>query len=189
MKHFIEFLRAILAGVAIAIGSLVFLGLGNSIAGMIGFSIGLYLILWFKLNLYTGKIGYATLSKAGDTSIIILGNILGTLILLPFAPIGTTVILLENKILSPWYLILIKSFICGILIYAGVDQYKKGKEYAPLLAVPTFIACGAEHCIADYCFWILSGCTIIAVQFLPFFLLVVIGNSLGSILFRLITKS
>ena len=52
-----ELIKSILAGIAIGIGAMIFLSLGNPF-GAIFFSVGLYAILWYRLSLYTGKIGY-----------------------------------------------------------------------------------------------------------------------------------
>ena len=185
MNFFDIFFKSIFGGIAIGIGSLIFLNLGG-VAGMVGFSIGLYLILWFNLNLYTGKIGYVTKKTMGSTLLILLGNLVGCLFMLIFAPVPAAITLITTKLATPWYLVFIKSIICGILIYAAVEQYKQGKEYAPIIAVPAFIACGAEHCIADFCFVLLAGPSL---SFIPFFLLVAAGNSIGSIIFRFITKT
>jgi hypothetical protein len=52
-----ELIKSILAGLAIAIGAIIFLSLGSPY-GAIFFSVGLYIVLWYKFSLYTGKIGY-----------------------------------------------------------------------------------------------------------------------------------
>ena len=181
-----NFAKAILAGLAIGIGALVFLSLGG-IAGAIGFTIGLYLVLWFGLNLYTGKVGYA--SKPYDWVNLLwmfMGNVLGCLIMFMVFENPVAQLLILTKLATPPLIVFIKAILCGILIYAAVDQYKKGKEYAPIIAVPAFILCGAEHCIADICFFIAAGLPLL--EFLPFISIVIIGNSIGSILFHVITN-
>lgn len=95
---------------------------------------------------------------------------------------GIMIAKLQNNLIIVFF----KAVICGILIYAAVDQFKNGKEYAPLIAVPAFILCGAEHCIADICFFISAG--ILNWNFIPFLLVVIIGNSIGSLLFDFIKK-
>ena len=52
------FLRALAAGIAIAVGGTVYLSLENKIVGALLFTVGLYVIVLNGLNLYTGKIGY-----------------------------------------------------------------------------------------------------------------------------------
>jgi formate/nitrite transporter FocA (FNT family) len=186
MYHLTEMLKSIFAGMAIAIGATLFLMVGG-VAGAIGFTIGLYLVLWFKLNLYTGKIGYASSWKQIPMLLcIFIGNLIGCLAFM-FCPTlavsAAAAAIMTTKLSTLWYVVILKSIICGILIYAAVDQYKKGKEYAPIIAVPAFILCGAEHCIADMCFAIAAG-TIFTWPVIGFIFLVALGNSIGSILFR-----
>ena len=185
-NNILNFIKAILAGLAIGIGAMIFLSLGG-IAGAIGFTIGLYLILWFGLNLYTGKVGYATTpTDWANLWFMLLGNIIGCFVMLIvfMNPVAQTLIL--AKLAVPPIIVFIKAIICGVLIYAAVDQYKRGREYAPIIAVPAFILCGAEHCIADICFFIAAGLPMF--EFLPFISIVVIGNSIGSLLFKYATS-
>ena len=180
-------IKSILAGSAIGIGAMIFLSLGG-VAGAVGFTIGLYLVLWFGLNLYTGKVGYATTKPMDwiNLSIMLISNAIGCLIMLLIFtnPVAQTLILTKLAI-SP-LITFIKAIICGVLIYAAVDQYKRGREYAPIIAVPAFILCGAEHCVADICFFIAAGLPLF--EFIPFISIVVIGNSIGSLLFKYATS-
>ena len=58
MKEKIKFLiKAIMAGIMIAIGGTIFLSMEDKIIGAILFSIGLFIIVTRDLNLYTGKVG------------------------------------------------------------------------------------------------------------------------------------
>ena len=59
MKCNIEILiKSILAGIMIGIGGTIYLSLDNKIVGSILFAIGLFIIVVYSFNLYTGKIGY-----------------------------------------------------------------------------------------------------------------------------------
>ena len=70
-------MKSILAGIAIAIGAYINLKIGGSVgAGL--FAVGLYLVCVFKLNLYTGKVGYTGILKNLP---ILLGNAIGALLL------------------------------------------------------------------------------------------------------------
>ena len=55
--------RAILAGCMISIGGTIFLVCESKLLGAFLFSLGLYSICAFGLNLYTGKIGYVIDNK------------------------------------------------------------------------------------------------------------------------------
>lgn len=181
-ENFIELIKSIWAGVAIAIGTLLFLLVGG-VWGAIFFTIGLYMVLWFKLNLYTGKIGYIKrMSNIPKIILILIGNCIGCCIMFAFSPAAAGAIV-ATKLATPLLVVLVKSIICGILIYVAVEQYKNGKEYAPLIAVPAFILCGAEHSIADICFIIAAGA--FTWQSAIFLGVVAIGNAIGSLLFKL----
>ena len=58
-----EFLLGILAGLSISIGCIAFLSSGDKIIGSLFFVIGLFMILNFNFNLFTGKVCYALDNK------------------------------------------------------------------------------------------------------------------------------
>ena len=57
-KYLQTFVLAVLAGIAIGIGGIVYLSLENKVAGALLFTVGLYTICAHGLNLFTGKVGY-----------------------------------------------------------------------------------------------------------------------------------
>lgn len=178
-------IKSVGAGVAIAIGTLIYLNLLNWV-GAVFFSIGLYLVLWFGLNLYTGKVGYIKSKRdVIDVLFIFLGNAIGCALMFCSFGNAAAITIASAKLAQPLWLAAIRAVLCGILIYAGVDQYKKGKEYAPIIAVPAFILLGAEHSIADLCFFFAAGA--FTPQAALFILVIAIGNAIGSLLWRAIT--
>ena len=97
-NRLIVFLYAILAGVAIALGGLLFILakalipdnniIAASLVGALLFPVGLLLVCYFKFNLYTGKIGMAFRNKKLDKKglnvfewlfNILLGNAVGAM--------------------------------------------------------------------------------------------------------------
>ena len=81
MERFKTFVFAILAGAAIAIGGAAFLSVESKILGSVLFTVGLFTVCSFGLNLYTGKVCYVfenKLSYTLDVIIIWLGNLVGT---------------------------------------------------------------------------------------------------------------
>ena len=174
-------IKSIFGGIAIAIGAYINLQ-HNGIIGALFFSIGLYLICNFNLNLYTGKVGYTGIIKNLP---ILFGNFLGCLIMFCY-PTEQAQIIVTNKLAIPLYLSFLNAIICGILIYAAVDCFKKNKEYMILLCVPAFILFGAEHCIADICYII--SAQIFTLESLIFIIVVILGNSIGSIAFNYIVS-
>ena len=181
-----SFSKSVLAGGAITIGAIIYCALYGGVAAAILFSVGLYLVLWFRLNLYTGKVGYATsLKDIPNLLIIFLGNAIGCLLAFSVLPAPFAISLVAVKLATPLYITLIKAIICGVLIYAGVEQYKQKKEYAPLVIVPSFILAGAEHSIADIGYLILARC--FTWEAALFILIVAIGNAIGSLLWKNLT--
>ena len=76
-------LKGIYAGIMIGIGGTIYLSVSNQVVGAILFAIGLLTICVYKMNLYTGMIGYILENKLGYLKTLIftlLGNLLGTII-------------------------------------------------------------------------------------------------------------
>ena len=174
-------MKSILAGIAIAIGAYINLRFGG-IIGTLFFSVGLFLVCNFKLKLYTGKVGYTGIRK---NLLILLGNTIGSLFLF-FYPVEKAKELVLNKINTPLYKSFLNAIICGILIYAAVECFKKKKEYMILVCVPSFILFGAEHCVADICY--AASAHMFNFRLIIFLIIVVLGNSIGSLMFRFFTK-
>lgn len=176
------FIKSILAGICIAIGTLVYLSVNSPIIGAFLFSIGLFTILQFKFNLYTGKVAYVShLKDIKNIIIIFIGNLIGCCILLAF-PSAAAGAIVTTKLAFPWFVVLFKAILCGIMIYIAVEGFKANNLLITLLAVPTFILCGAEHSIANMCFLIAAYC--FTFEAWGFIILVAIGNAIGSILFH-----
>lgn len=203
MKYNIEILiKSILAGIMIGIGGTIYLSLDNKIVGSILFAIGLFIIVVYSFNLYTGKIGYLinTFNKKYIRELIItlIGNFIGTLFvgfILKYTRIYTMIsekaktladIKLDDTLIS----ILILSFFCGILMYLAVNTYKEvkdiGKYLAVFLGVIVFILCGFEHCIANMYYFSVSSTW--SLNTLLYLLVMILGNSLGGILIPLCNK-
>ena len=177
-----KFIDAVFAGLSISIGALLYLTCTDKVFGAIFFSVGLYTVLWFGFNLYTGKVGYVRKWKEIPLMLFyILGNAVGCLVLFLFPEIRTD--MFEAKLAFPWYTVLAKSVICGILISIAVEQFKRENAWAVLIAVPAFILCGAEHSIADIGYMILTRT--FTLEAFGFLALVLVGNAVGSLLIGL----
>ena len=203
MKYNIEVLiKSILAGIMIGIGGSIYLSLDNKIVGSILFAIGLFMIVVYSFNLYTGKIGYLinNFNKKYIRELIItlIGNFIGTFFvgfILKYTRIYTMIsekskILAEIKLNDTLISILILSFFCGILMYLAVNTYKEvkdiGKYLAVFLGVIVFILCGFEHCIANMYYFSVSSTW--SLNTLLYLLVMILGNSLGGILIPLCNK-
>ena len=61
------FCRAVMAGLGIAMGGIVYLSMENQVIGAFLFAIGLYAIVLNGLFLYTGKVGYLVVEMAAKS--------------------------------------------------------------------------------------------------------------------------
>lgn len=203
MKYNIEILiKSILAGIMIGIGGTIYLSLDNKIVGSILFTIGLFIIVVYSFNLYTGKMGYLinNFNKKYIRELIItlIGNFIGTFFVgfvLRYTRIYTSISdkakgLVDIKLNDTLISILILSFFCGILMYLAVNTYKEvkdiGKYLAVFLGVIVFILCGFEHCIANMYYFSVSSTW--SLNTLLYLLVMILGNSLGGILIPLCNK-
>ena len=131
------------------------------------FGTGLFVILCFGFNLFTGKVGYAVENKPAyiiDLLVIWLGNLIGTsamgamLLFTRISGIGgkaaeMCAVKLSDGVVS----ILILSFFCGMLMFIAADGFKTvenpvGKVLMIFLPVMVFILSGYEHCVANMYF-------------------------------------
>ena len=196
-KYLAIFLSSILAGFCIVIGVTAFLTLrkSNFIAGTLIFGLGLFSIMHCKLYLYTGKVGAVLNNKPKyllDLLICITGNFIGVILLSSVMKLTRIAPMLEAEAIElvtakqndSWYSIFILAIMCGIMIYIAVigherSQYTLGKVLFCFLAVSAFIISGHEHCIANAAYYTLAG--VFNAKALGYFLLMIIGNAVGSI--------
>lgn len=183
-----------MAGVAIGIGGTAFLQVSQSskILGAVLFSFGLLTICLFGLFLYTGKIAYVKDFSEGELALILLSNLIGIMLVgflvsfaLPDLRAASREICEPKLSCSPLGN-LIKSFFCGVLMFIAVQGYKVENKFASVLivmfSVIIFIMCGFEHCLANAFYFTVAQEFNLTALFQ--FLVMVIGNSLGSIVIK-----
>ena len=191
--------KSFLAGIMIAIGGTVFLSIENKVIGASLFSIGLFGVLIYNLNLYTGKIGYLitnfNLKYVKELAITIIGNFIGACsvgFILRYTRIydkiyEKSLILANAKLNDNILSIFILSIFCGLLMYFAVNGFKKqtdfGKYLVVYLGVVVFILCGFEHCIANMYYF--SVADIWSLKTLGYTGIMVLGNSVGSFIIPL----
>lgn len=110
---------------------------------------------------------------------ILIGNLIGTCLLFVF-PHPAAAALVATKLALPLGVVMIKAIICGMFMYTAVSCFRNSAPYMVPLCVAGFILFGGEHCIADLCYFIASSS--FCYQMFPFFIVALIGNSLGAIL-------
>ena len=190
--------RAIFAGVMISIGGTIYLTCESKLLGAFLFSIGLYAICAFGLNLYTGKIGYAIDNKPKyliELGITLIGNLIGTVgcgYLLFLTRQGnklrdTARVICETKLNDNLLSIFILAMFCGIIMYLAVDLFKKlndfGKYMGIFMGITVFILAGFEHCVANMYYF--SAANMWEWKTVLYVLVMILGNSVGSILLAL----
>ena len=185
-----------ISGVLIAIGGVVFLSTESKYLGAFAFAVGLFFIVEGGFKLYTGAIGYA-LDNDKVTNfllpVIVVGNFLGTFFV---AGIIHLTRIFENitlrasdmvniKLTDSWYSVLILAIMCGVLIYLGVNTFKKSqnnfsKVFAIIICVFVFIICSYEHCIANMFY--ISIADAWSLKAFLYMLLMILGNTIGGLL-------
>ncbi len=199
MKKYLDYLiKSIFAGIMIGIAGTVYLRVDNNLFGSFLFSIGLLVICMYGMNLFTGKVGYVLINKFNyiyELLITIVGNFIGTflvarlVLLTRFKNVNDKAIDLVNLKLNDNLLsIFILSILCGILMYIAVNNYKKinneiGKYSCIFMCVMVFILSGFEHSIANM--YYISVANMINLKSLLYILIMLLGNSVGSILIAL----
>lgn len=189
--------KAIIGGFLIGFGGTVYLNMDNKIVASFLFGLGLFTIINFELNLYTGKIGYLSKENWKEVLLTLAGNFIGTnlfafLVLqtrlagkLKEAVAPAVELKLSDNLLSTFIL----GIFCGILMYIAVGTFKKLPNMlgtlAVFLCVAVFILAGFEHCVANMFFFALSSSP--ADYLLPL-LVTIAGNSLGGIAFYRLTR-
>ncbi len=197
MKRSKVFLSAILAGLCVGYGGIVFLSLENKVIGAAAFTVGLFVICTFGFHLFTGKVCYVLQNDrdyAIDLTVIWLGNLIGTGLTAGIASLTRiapavrekAISLCQIKLNDSLFSLFLLGILCNILIYIAVDGYKSnphelGKYLSLFFGVMIFILCGTEHCVADmFYFWMAglwSGRAILSV------LVITLGNAVGGVLF------
>ena len=171
--------KSIIGGFLIGFGGTVYLNMDNKIVAAFLFGLGLFTIINFELNLYTGKIGY--LSKENWREIL-QTRLAGKLkeVVAPAVELK-----LSDNLLSTFIL----AIFCGILMSIAVGTFKKLPNIlgtlAVFLCVAVFILAGFEHCVANMFFFALSSSP---ADYLLTLLVAIAGNSLGGIAFYRLTK-
>ncbi len=217
-NHAKTLLFGIYAGLAIGFGGLLNI-IANTllkdyapwgrILGSFLFPIGLTLVCFLGLNLFTGKIGYLFDNKKdylGFLGLVYLGNLIGALLIglfcyLVFQNTGlywTNSGIALAKITVPKFLDIMKQFagavLCGVCVYVAVFCYKIFKNvilkvigiFVPIFL---FVFFKFDHCIANmYYFMFYPECYANGYAYLSL-VIVTLGNSLGAIALNELIKA
>jgi len=201
------YLRAILAGMCIALGGCMYLGVENKVVGAFLFSFGLMAIMSLDLPLFTGQVGYLGRDKhitPASLFITLFGNTTGTnlisWIIIPsqwWATIDVKVDTMVRTTLSAnWYSTLFAAIGCGMFMYIAVEGSKRYNDIRgsiiTIMAVMGFILSGCQHCIANMFYIYVCRSTdfiqIASMNYRPMCWvgIMIIGNAIGSQLVALL---
>ena len=208
-KHGKTILFGIYAGMAIGFGGLLnivsnyFLhdpAILGRIIGSLVFPIGLSLVCFLGLNLFTGKIGYVfdnDVNYLGFLGLVYIGNILGSLIMGAWALVvfrdtamfQTALNISAGKLYPLEFWPLVKVFsgavLCGVLVYIAIFCYKTFKKVwlkliGIFLSIGLFVFLKFDHCIANMFYFSFSWSWNNGLAYLNIGI-VTLGNSLGAI--------
>jgi len=197
MKYIKTLISAVMAGFCIGLGGTVFLSLDNKVLGALFFTVGLFTICTFGLNLFTGKVCYVFLrdkAYALNLPIIWAGNLAGTGITALFLRLSRAGAAMAEKASEMCAVKTSDSFVslfflgllCNVFIYIAVEGYNNnphevGKYLSLVFGVMVFILCGTEHCVADmFYFWIAGAWSTRAAVSI---LVITLGNAVGGVIF------
>lgn len=192
--------KAIAAGFMIGIGAIIYISCENKIVGALLFTLGLFTICAFGMNLFTGKIGYILSNKNKPNCLIIwVGNLIGGAFGMALARIAkpalhdTAKTMMTAKLGQSFWAIPILAFFCGVLMYVAVENYRSnphgiGKVIGLFLCVSVFILSGFEHSIADMCYAALAVDNFTELwQYMLFLIVVSVFNGVGALAVRALT--
>lgn len=196
------FFSSFLAGITISFGGFIFLLSEIKIIGALFFTLGLFLVLTRQYDLYTGKIAYIPDNKISYILKLILiwfGNLCGSLtvsVMLHFTRFQNisenALTVTQTKLSQSPLSAFILAVFCGFIIYWAVENYKTnqhevGKYFGLILLIPFFVICGFEHCVADM-FYFAFALKFFESKSMLYLLIITIGNSIGSIILRVVKK-
>ncbi len=182
-------IQSIFAGILIGLGCVVYVCTPDHYVGSFLFSLGLITVVLRQYNLFTGKVGFVNNPREFlGTLVMFVGNAIGAAIVgvcVGYTRMGLdgahniVATKLNDNPLSAFIL----SIGCGIMMYLAVSNYKK-KENLLLIIMPImiFILCGFEHCIANVCYFAMTG--EFTLKAMLYIFIMVSGNAVGSLLFK-----
>ena len=167
------------------------------------FPVGLFLICTFGFDLYTGKIGFVFDKTRGikiaDLITMLVSNAVGAMLFgLIFTAIfggDAAVSAAAEAVAKAKFgeltalsaaLVLLKSALCGILVYIGVYLFGKSegfgaKALAIWIPIASFVYLGLDHSIANMFY--LSAMISFSLEGAALIVIAIVGNSIGAIAF------
>lgn len=184
-KLYNTFALAVMSGIMIGFGGVVFLMCENRVVGSVLFSFGLLTIVCQGFALYTGRVGYFRQYGWAQMAATLAGNFVGTFIMaklfaLTRLPIGEAVQgIVATKLADSSLSVFVLAVGCGAMMYLAVDNYRKSKSWLfVIMPIVIFILSGFEHSIANMFYLSLAGAW--GWEAIRITILAILGNALGS---------
>lgn len=184
-KLYNTFALAVMSGIMIGFGGVVFLMCENRVVGSLLFSFGLLTIVCQGFALYTGRVGYFRQYGWAQMAATLAGNFVGTFIMaklfaLTRLPIGEAVQgIVATKLADSTLSVFVLAVGCGAMMYLAVDNYRKSKSWLfVIMPIVIFILSGFEHSIANMFYLSLAeawGWDAVRIT-----LIAIVGNGVGS---------
>lgn len=172
--------QSILSGVLIGLGVVINIVSENKYVGSMLFSFALLTIIYNKLPLYTGKIGFIRENKVTQLLLMLIFNFIGSVIPVLMAvycrdgfymAVQTAA---QAKFAHNYLELFFLGALCGVLMLIAV--YSK-QTVITVFCIMIFILSGYEHCIADFPIFVFN----ISAVNIAKFICIILGNSVGSI--------
>lgn len=172
--------QSILSGVLIGLGVVINIVSENKYVGSMLFSFALLTIIYNKLPLYTGKIGFIRENKITQLLIMLVFNFVGSVIPVLmviycrdgfYTAVQTAA---QAKFAHNYLELFFLGALCGVLMFIAV--YSK-QTVITVFCIMIFILSGYEHCVADFPIFVFN----ISAETTIKFICIILGNSVGSI--------
>ena len=181
-------INAISAAMMISIASYCNLFSGNKYVGAVLFAFGLIAVCRYSMSLFTGMAGYIVKKNALEFTVVTVVNCIfafGFGVLGSFNPVvkEKAIEVCTGKLSNNLLWLFVSAIFCGILIYLGVDIFKKHGTYIGIIfSIPVFVLCGFDHTVADLFYYGAAG--VFKVEDLLVLPVLIVGNLVGSNIIR-----
>lgn len=160
-------MEAILAGMFISLGAIVYLKVGG-VVGAVLFSVGLMSVLYTEAHLFTGKARLLVSKEIAPEELfkIWCGNVIGVCAiayLMAATPLGVIIAepaaaIVGVRIANGFLTNVIMGIGCGILMTSAVEGTTTTENWLfAIIPVAVFILIGFNHCVADMFYIAICG--------------------------------
>lgn len=177
-------LSSFAAGVSIGIAGLVYLKAGSAWV----FPIGLLMVCFFSLHLYTGRVCYAKLEDAPILLWMLFMNIIGAGLLgvvahFVYPELAQKAVELTAAKIAEDAWVFPRAILCNIMIFVAVHAWKNlpspNNIISLIFATAIFVIGGFEHCIANAFYF---GCAFVPSADILWYLPAnILGNTIGGV--------